>query len=333
MSRVTRSLRLALLAVITIAAQTVTAAAPAAAAGPPSDAPRAALRAMAEDVAGADASVYGARDDTGRGMDAVKIIQVPDGRYLAVYHTYLGGSFHSALAISSDLLHWSFRRDFGAGSSQPTITVAGSGYVVAWEQEPANHLAFRYFTDLGGLMGGPPQRSFDAPWRLSQCAEGTPSIFAVSLRPDIDHSVIDVGGHYFKNCDVDRQQRGTLTNFMSWSTAAQPLVDNALLHWGVRGNIGDRDPVGFAGFAFTMMEGQYVKGDFGSWRTFLFDQQTGNADPVNMRTHRGSTAFANPTATTITAPDGRRAVVFTTFIPSEGAAPTEAGSLIYYRVY
>jgi hypothetical protein len=43
----------------------------------------------------------------------------------------------------------------------------------------------------------------------------------------------------------------------------------------------------------------------------------------------GSTAFANPTLTTITAPSGRHAVVATMFISTEGAAPGEAGELIY----
>jgi hypothetical protein len=46
-------------------------------------------------------------------------------------------------------------------------------------------------------------------------------------------------------------------------------------------------------------------------------------------THGGSTAFANPTATMLHDPAGRDAVMVTLFLPMEGAAPGEAGSLLY----
>ena len=43
----------------------------------------------------------------------------------------------------------------------------------------------------------------------------------------------------------------------------------------------------------------------------------------------GSTAFANPTATMLRDPVGRDALLVTLFLPTEGAAPGEAGSLLY----
>ena len=46
-------------------------------------------------------------------------------------------------------------------------------------------------------------------------------------------------------------------------------------------------------------------------------------------THGGSTAFANPTATMLRDPAGRDALMVTLFVPMEGAAPGEAGSLLY----
>jgi photosystem II stability/assembly factor-like uncharacterized protein len=46
-------------------------------------------------------------------------------------------------------------------------------------------------------------------------------------------------------------------------------------------------------------------------------------------THGGSTAFANPTATMLRDPEGRDALMATLFVPMEGAAPGEAGSLLY----
>jgi hypothetical protein len=239
-------------------------------------------------------------------------------------------------------MNWHWVREL-AGSksgpaSQPTIAqAANGGFVLAWEQEQPgggnNHLAFRYFASRTDLLAGQVTRSFDAPRRLSSCAEGTPNIYGITLSPDIDHSTIDIGGHYWWNCDRDRQQRGQLTNFTSWSTAAQPNYDNALLYWGVGGNIGDRDQAVFRGYSFGLIEGQYTKGDFGSWRTFVYDYQTGNADQTTIHTDGGSTAFANPTLTALRAPNGQPAILVTLFIPSEGAAPGESGELVYYQTY
>jgi hypothetical protein len=226
--------------------------------------------------------------------------------------------------------------DVPPGAGRPGVAAdiaqaSDGGFVVAWEQEPSNHLAFRYFRQREDLLGGRPARAFDAPLTLSRCAEGTPNIYSVRLSPDIDHSTIDVGGHYYRNCDLDRQQRGTLTDFRSWQAKAQPTFDDALLYWHVAGNIGDRDEFTFQTFRYGLIEGQYTRGDFASWRCFVYDYQTGNADPLTIRTDRGSTAFANPSATVLTDPRGRHAIVISLFLPHEGAGAGEVGQLIYYR--
>ncbi|KAJ7208785.1 hypothetical protein C8J57DRAFT_1484398 [Mycena rebaudengoi] len=300
-----------------------------------SDCTRAHLLSLIVDVNAANGVVYSAKDNQGRTMDTAKIIQPPEGDYLAVYHTLRDdGRFHSAIATSTDLLQFTFSADFGAGSSQPTLFFVGDGsYVMAWEQDPNNHIAVRYFANRASLLAANPTRSFDTPMTLSACAEGTPNIYSVKLKPDIDHSFIDIGGHYFRDCQADRQQRGNLTNFSHWVTSSRPDVDNAILFWGVQGNIGDRDAVTFGGFQFQLMEGQSTFGDFGSFRTFLYDFSTGNADRVNITTARGSTAFANPSISTIKTPDGESAVVVGMFLPGEGAAAGEAGQLIYYRKF
>ena len=293
------------------------------------------LHSLIGEVTAADARRYGARDDAGREMHCAKIVQDTDGGYLAMYHSGLGdGRFHVSLATSSDLLTWHHERDFGPGGSQPTLVpVAGGGYLAAWEQDPKNHIALRYFDSRDALFGGPALRSFDARRRLSRCAEGTPNIYSVELAPDIDHSVITLGGHYWWRCDVDRQLRATLTNFKRWRAQRQPEFDAALLHWQVGGNIGGRDPVTFLGHSYAVIEAQHVKNDFGSWRTYVYDYATGEAEPVRIRTDRGSTAFANPHVTALTAPDGRRALAVSLFIPGEGAAHGEGGQLIYWRTY
>ncbi|WP_222853995.1 hypothetical protein [Fodinicola acaciae] len=312
-------------------------------AGAPSDPARAQLRGLVENVSASTAHRYGVHDDAGHTMDTVKVIQDRTGGYLAVSHFMAAdGHFRVNLATSSDLLNWHWVRELAGSStgpaSQPTIAQApNEGFVLAWEQEKPgggdNHLAFRYFASRDDLLAGKVSRSYDAARTLSSCAEGTPNIYSVTLSPDIDHSTVDIGGHYWSNCDRDRQQRGRLSNFSSWSTAAQPNVDNALLYWGVGGNIGDRDQAMFSGYSFGLIEGQYTKGAFGSWRTFVYDYQTGNADRTTIHTDGGSTAFANPTLTVLTAPGGRRALLVTLFIPSEGAAAGESGELLYYTTY
>jgi hypothetical protein len=294
------------------------------------------LRQDIENVAEADGKRYNARDDTGRVMDTAKIIQDYTGTYIAVYHSLnqAEGRFHVSVATSTDLLNWTFRHDFGAGTHQPTIHPLANGldgYVVAWEQDPDNHLAFRYFRNRADLLSGRIARSFDAPQTLSDCAEGTPNIYSVELNGGINRSVIDIGAHYFRDCDVDRQQRGTLTNFRTWQATPQPQVDAPLVAAGVAGNIGDRDDFTDRGRDYLLIEGQFTKGDFGTWRTFLYDAATGEADQLDIRTDGGSTAFANPTITFLRLPDGRRGFVATLFIPSEGAAPGEAGELIYFE--
>jgi hypothetical protein len=300
----------------------------------PSDAARAELRGYIENVTQATGRRYGARDSAGRKMDTAKIISDPSGGYLAVYHTYLEGIPRVGLATSSDLLSWTFRRELGTRASQPyLVALPNGGFVAAWEQEPSNHLAFRYYQSRNDLLAGVAARSFDAPRSLSSCAEGTPHIDSVLLSPSIATSTIDVGAHYFWNCDRDRQQHGTLRNFNTWTTLAQPSLDEAILRFGVAGNVGDRDAAWFRGHRFGVIEGQYVKGDFGSWRPFLYDYQTGAAEEMSIRTDGGSAAFANPTLTHLVAPNGQSAVVVTAFVPSQGSAPGEAGELIFYRAY
>lgn len=287
---------------------------------------------LVEQVTRATARRYQARDSAGHGMDTAKIIMDPSGGYLAVYHTREGSSFHVNLATSGDLMNWTFQADLGSDASQPYITsLSDGGFLVAWEQTPHNHLRFNYYSSRDDLFAATAARTFDAPMTLSPCAEGTPNVYSAILDPDIDHSTIDVGAHYFANCVADRQQRGTLTNFNSWTTNPQHDIDDAILFWGVQGNIGDRDAVFFQHRQFGLFEGQFARNNFGTWRVFCYDYQTGNADLLGIRTDLGSTAFANPSVTKIRDPDGAPAILVTLFLPSQGAKPGEAGELIYYR--
>ena len=297
----------------------------------PSDDARQKLVALIGNVRQADGHRYGAHDHLGHSMDCVKIIKRTDNEdFIGVYHTYVNGTPRVNLAISTDLVNWTWLRELAFLGSQPTIVVPSDqpqGYIVAWEQEPNNHLQFAFYSTWSNLQAGVFQKSYSVPRSLSRCAEGTPNIYG---QPTLNS--IDVGFHFYDNCVVDRQARATLKNFNLWTEIRkQPMVDNAILHYGVQGNIGDRDALSnYNGFAFIVIEGQFKPQDFGTWRSFVFDPQTNNADQVTVVTDGGSQAFANPTVT-LTTWKGQNILIVTLFVPGEQSAPGEAGELIYYH--
>ncbi|WP_428955838.1 hypothetical protein [Streptomyces sp. cg35] len=298
-----------------------------AASASPASAATARFAALAAYVTQADGHRYGATDRTGRTMDAAQIVQDGDGTYLAVYHTMLAdGRFHAAVATSADLVHWQRRHDFGPGSSQPTLAADGrGGYVLAYEKDPDNHIAVRGYDGPRALLAGRSARSFDAPRTLSSCAEGTPAITAVH------GDTVELTGHYRADCDTDRQLTATLRDFTHWHAAPVPRLDRAVEAYGNSGNIGDRAPLELAGQPMVLIEGQRLRDDFAGWSTYAYDPASGRADRIPLRTHRGSTSFANPSATLLTDPGGRPALLVSLFIPREGAAPGESGQLLYWR--
>jgi hypothetical protein len=303
---------------------------------PPSDFPRAELANLIENVTSANGIVYNAKDDHGHSMDCAKIIANPsiNGEFIAVYHSWFNGVSKVNLATSTNLLNWKWIRELaGSGNgpaSQPTIAAtANNAFVLVWEQENGNggtnHLKFVYFDNWTKLKNGSVTKSYDAPRTLSNCAEGTPNIYFASA------SKVEVGYHYFQNCFVDRQARGT-TNWTSWSGSSQGLVDNALLYWGAVGNIGDRDCLIYNNFKFGLFEGQTSMNDFGSFRSYLYDYQTGNADKLNIITNQGSQSFGNSTFNIVNF-NNRRTLIVTHFIFSENSGAGEAGELIYYKYF
>ncbi len=298
------------------------------------------LRAMLADVRGATGYRYDAKDSAGNRMDTVKIIANPAGGYLGISHA--GDTVN--LATSTTLLDWTFVRALDDQATQPTIrALATGGFVTAVEfndqQGSGGRVRFRRYPSLNALLAADFDLEHTARRTLSRCNEGTPEIRCVALSPDIDHSVIEIGFHYHRNCDVDRQALGRLTDFTTWTTATDRPADAALIAaarvagYSVAGNIGDRDSEEIAGTTYRLYEVQYRKNDFGSWQVYFQDGESGAVSRLPITTHGGSTAFANPTLTLVTAPSGRSAVVATMFVPTEGAAPGEAGELIYYSEF
>ena len=297
--------------------------------------PQISLQQIVENVTSSIGYRYQSRDSANNVMDTIKIIQNPvdNTTYLGVYHTLISGTFRVKLATSTDLKNWTYKVDLDNNSSQPYITsLSDGGFIVAMEATAPNlHLRFKHYANLNSLLTGTTNKIFDAPRTIPNAgAEGTPNIYSAILSPDINNSVIDVGFHYFRNSDVDRQARGTLTNFSTWTAIVEAQVNSTIEALGVQGNIGDRDNIIYGGKSYNIIEGQLTKGNWASWRCFLYDWQTNTAVQLNIKTHKGSTAFANPSYTKIRDPSGNLAIVTTLFIPSEGAASGEAGELIYY---
>jgi len=292
------------------------------------------LAGLVGDVRAATAFRYDAHDSAGNRMDTAKVIAGPDGGYLAVYHDH--ETCH--LATSTDLMSWTHQAVIDEPATQPTIASTGDGGLltaVEFNDGHGGQLRVRYWPTLDAVLAGRPAREFLAPRTLSACNEGTPSIRRIGLDTDLDSSWVELGFHYHRDCRVDRQALGTLSGFRAWATARNPELDAAVegaaaaVGEQVRGNIGDRDHLGYLGRDYDLIEAQGRRGDFATWRIYLHDRASGTAERLEVITHGGSTAFANPTATVLRDPAGRDALMVALFLPMEGAAPGEAGSLLY----
>jgi hypothetical protein len=291
------------------------------------------LAGLLGDVRAASAFRYDAHDSAGNRMDTAKIIPSPAGGYLAVYHD--DEACH--LATSSDLMTWTHRAVIDEPATQPTIASAGDGGLLTAAEFNDGHggrLHIRHWTSLDALLAGHPAHEFLAPRTLSACNEGTPSIRQIGLDADAGSS-IELGFHYHRDCQVDRQALGTLGGFRAWSAARYPRLDAAIERAAaavgeqIRGNIGDRDHLRYLDRDYDLVEAQGRRGDFATWRVYLHDRAAGTAERLEIVTHGQSRAFANPTATVLRDPEGRDALMVTMFLPMEGAAPGEAGSLLY----
>ena len=351
--------------VVAIAAACGVLAAPAAAqaAGDPVAVVRSAVEQVPSDAGHVR---FGARDSSGTPLEGLKVIQT-NGRNVGVYHAQSAGRFTLYVGTSADLLHWTKTATLDTDASQGTLASRpDGGYVVAYEWsvppvlEPLHtalnaltsarsdriRIRFRYYETLDRLLGGQISREFTAPRGLSMSAVGTPSIMSVAETPDLSNSRIEVGLHYRADTDGngypddDRQGTAELTNFSSWRPRVAERLNAAFesttrLHRpyskAPRGSFGDRDEITFDGVPMQLYEVQYRRNDFGSWRLFLRDRRSGALTAVRVATPGGSTSFGNPTVTELVAPSGRRALMVTMFVFSEGAASGEAGSLIFYR--
>ncbi len=274
---------------------------------------------------------YGLRDSAGNSMDTMKVIATTSApAYIAVYHNCTTNPCHMLVASSGDLRTWTYRATLQTDGAQPTVKRLSDGsYLVPYEaQVPADHLVVVWYSSLSHLLAGVTGSRFDVPDNLGAC-QGTPNIYSPVSYTSLSHSKFHIGFHW-SNCANDREGTGTLTNFTTWSASGSTWLDTALDNAGAAGKHGDRDAIWHGGHLYDVAEGTtnpvYSPAD---WRLYSYGFTENAAVQIPVRTAGGSTAFANPTVTSLTGPGGIRDLVISIFIPSEGAAPGEGGELLY----
>jgi hypothetical protein len=306
---------------------------------------------------------YHAVDNQGNPMQSPSIIQMTGESYAyaAVYHTpysVTGGfRYKINLAVSDDLIHWTFVRTLIDNADMPKIVeVSGSDWVlIAHEQwlgasvasTAPCQVAFALFYDLGDLMNGTIRASWIAPQYESDL-NGTPSIYNAQLVSNGGEYVVNgqFGFHYW-NGTRDVNAFTTIDNLFDpqGGTVSYPATatgyNNLLINAGVSGNIGQRDTLVTTSGRYNIQEGNIgtPATSWNNWRIWLYtfagsaQYPTGNGNLVMLspQTSHGSYSFGNPSVSVVDNPDGNgHALVISYFIFSQGAAPGEAGSLIYY---
>ena len=291
---------------------------------------------------------YNVTDDRGCRLDAVKIIENPEGGYFGVYHSNVSKVLEVRLANSTDLLHWTLIRTIDQKAAQPTITKApNNAYITAYEKQDASytHLRFQYYSNLSSLIIGPADATYDADRTLSSSHEGTPNVYNVTIKSSTLSACI--GFHYY-NGSVDNAAVGLLTipldnpQNMVWNNTTPLTQYNQDLRdkYQIKGNIGDRDYGQIFGRNFTLQEGNLEERspdtNWTAWRIFLYDHSTGNFTKLSITTHFNATSFGNPTFTFLKSPNNKSCVVVTCFLFREGL-PDEykdkAGELIFYKEF
>ncbi|MFF7885062.1 hypothetical protein ACH40F_26830 [Streptomyces sp. NPDC020794] len=133
-----------------------------------------------------------------------------------------------------------------------------SGYVLAYEKDPDNHVAVRGYADLDALLSGKAAHAFDAPRTLAGRTEGTADITSVH------DGTVELTGHHRARRDTDRELRATLKDFTTWYATSDRRPDRVLESWGARDDIGDRWLLELAVARLFVTESQQCCGGVGS---------------------------------------------------------------------
>ncbi|GAB4456512.1 MAG: hypothetical protein OHK0029_14610 [Armatimonadaceae bacterium] len=289
-----------------------------------------ALAAYLGNVTGALASRYGLKDNRNSTLDCLKIVMASPGDYLGVAHALRNDVFELNLVHSTDLFTWTQIATLDTHASQGELHRNPDGsYLVAYEHdEPnSNFIRLRRYANRTALEANRYAAQITLGRTLAPTAEGTPSFDRVTPEE------ISLRFHYYRNADVDRAARGILRNWQRWQPAPDESINRAIEAFGVQGNIGSRSRFVLNGTPYYLQEGQGAKNDWASWRLYLVeggeDQDKRKAVAIPMKTHAGSTSFANPAITVLDEPGRIPRLFITAFLPTQGNPEGERGELAY----
>ena len=202
--------------------------------------------------------------------------------------------------------------------------------------------------------------SFLAPLTVGNHSqlEGTPNVYNVSVATTggVTSVTAEIGFHYNSNKGVDQVAHGILTAFggpsPSWTAAPSTGYNNALIAKGVIGNIGQRDSGSVGPIGPLIIQegniGEMPPTIWKDWRLWLYMPTAGEGLPptgqgdlylLQPETDKGSTAFGNPSFTTVPCPfdfppsNKSRCLFVSFFAFGEGAKPGEAGVVAFYNRY
>ena len=263
----------------------------------------------------ADGYAYDLRDDSGRTMDTAQITQVPDGTYLAVYHSTLAdGRFHAAVADLHGSAHLDpaprLRRGHQPAHARRRRRRRLCPRVRKGSGQPHRRTRLRGSRRPAGRESRPRVRRAPHPLALRR---GHAGHHLRARRHGRTHRPLPGGVRH--RPPTPRHPQGLHDLARHARPAAGPRP----------GGLGDRAatwatarPSNSRADELVSDRGSAVARDFGSWRTYAYDPMTGRADRLTVRTHGGSRAFANPSATLLTDPDGHPALLVSLFVPRRG---------------
>jgi hypothetical protein len=196
-------------------------------------------------------------------------------------------------------------------------------------------------TGLQALIANPavtPTTAMTMPGTLLAKADGTPEFGRISYDGAIASSTAEINHHYYDRGQRDLDAVGTLTNFKSWSSSADTVLNELVTNAGGNGKIGDREIFKVGSQVYEIVEAQVhpaSANDYGSWRLFLINRTTSAIRQLRPVLAGGARSLGNPTVSFVTLPRlapgvaGAPALVFTCFVFGANNGTTPPGGHIF----
>ena len=214
--------------------------------------------------------------------------------------------------------------------------------IYAEEYNPSGHpyVRVQYYgngavSGIGALIANPavsPTRAITLPGTALAKADGTPEFGRISYSRAIASSTLEITHHYYHRGQRDLEADGTLTNFKTWSSPTDTMVDDLVTNAGGNGKIGDREIFKVGNQVFEVVEAQVnptSSSDYGSWRLFLVNKTANTVQKLSPVISGGAQSLGNPTVSFVTLPTGVPALVFTCFVFGTNNGTTPLGGHMF----